>query len=293
MVGSFAPSSLQEALDLRRNPELIPYAGGTDLMVEAKEGAKYLFLRGIPEMKRITEDDEFIRFGAACTFTEVIENRLTPAILKEACLSIAAPAIRNAGTLGGNIGNCSPKADSALIFMVTDSKLRLTSAEGERILPIKDFYKGRNKTSLAPDELIIEILMPKHGIGNYYYKKVGARNALAISRVSFSGIIEFEEIESEHLNEGLSPAPNGIKKHLVIKNIATAFGAVSDVIIRMPEIDGMLIGKTIAQVKEIKEAYINAWSEAIVPIRGRVSELYRKDVCMNLLRDFLVNNGIF
>ena len=292
MTGSFAPSTLNETLALRSNPQLIPYAGGTDLMVEAKEGANYLFLRGIQEMKRIVEDDEFIRFGAACTFTEVIANPLTPAILKEACLSIAAPAIRNAGTLGGNIGNGSPKADSALVFMVTDSKLLLASAGGERILPIKDFYKGRNKTSLAPDELIIEILMPKHGIGNYYYKKVGARNALAISRVSFAGILEFEEVEFEHLNEDLSPTPIGIKKHLVIKNIAAAFGAVSDVILRLTDIDRMLIWKTIEEAKELKEAYINAWSAAIVPIRGRVSEAYRKDVCINLLRDFLENNGI-
>ena len=292
MTGSYAPSSMQEALALHRNPELIPYAGGTDLMVEAKEGAKYLFLRGIPEMKQITEDDEYIRFGAACTFTEVISDPLTPAILKEACLSIAAPAIRNAGTLGGNIGNGSPKADSALIFMVTDSKLRLTSAENERTIPIMEFYPGGKKTALASDELITEVLMPRHGIGNYYYKKVGARNALAISRVSFAGILEFEEIEFEHLDEDSSPTPIGIKKHLVIKNIAAAFGAVSDVIIRKPEIDGMLIGKTIKQAKEIKEAYINAWSEAIVPIRGRVGEVYRKEVCMNLLRDFLESNGI-
>ena len=288
MVGSFAPTSLQEALLLLgEDPCLIPYAGGTDLMVDAKEGAKYLFLNKIPEMKRITEDGEVIRFGAACAFSDVIKNPLTPAILKEACLSIAAPAIRNAGTLGGNIGNGSPKADSALVFMVTDSKLRLASAGSERILPIKDFYLGRNKTALAPGELIVEILTPRRGIDNYYYKKVGARNALAISRVSFAGIVDIQEIESGHLDDDLNPVPPERKKHGVIKNCATAFGAVSDVIIRPAGIDSLLTGKCLDEVRENIETIIEAYSGAIVPVRGRVGMEYRKDVCMNLLRDFL------
>ena len=272
MVKNNTPETLEEALLLRKDPELIPYTGGTDLMVEAREGAKYLFLHRVAEMKRIAEDAGCVRFGASCTFSEVIESPLTPKILREACLRIAAPAIRNAGSLGGNIGNGSPKADSALIFVVTDSKLRLASACGERVLPIKDFYLGRKKLALAPDELIVEIIMPRHGLDNYYYKKVGARDALAISRLSFAGIMDIEQ---------------GI-----IKNCATAFGAVSDVIIRHEAIDRMLIGKTIGEAKGLKEAYLGAFDEAIVPIRGRVGVEYRKDVCMNLLRDFLETNGI-
>jgi len=267
MVKSRIAESLDEALLLRKDPALIPYAGGTDLMIEARGEAAYLFLHKVPEMKLITDDGEYIRFGAACTFAQAIEDPLTPRILKEACRQIAAPAIRNAGTLGGNIANGSPKADSALIFMVTDSKLRLASADGERIIPIKDFYPGRKKTALAPDELIVEILTPKNGIDNYYYKKVGARNALAISRVSFAGILDIADGR--------------------VMNCATAFGAVSDVILRFESIDKMLIGKTVREAKELKEAYLQAFDEAIVPIRGRVGVEYRKDVCMNLLRDFL------
>ena len=267
-----APCTLDEALRLRKNPDCIPYTGGTDLMVEAKTDACYLFLGGIPELKQITQDEKYIRFGAACTFTEIIEHPLSPAILKEACLQIAAPAIRNAGTVGGNIGNGSPKADSALIFMATDSVLRLASAGSERLLPVKDFYLGRKKLALAPDELIVEILMPKNGLDNYYYKKVGARNALAISRVSFVGIMDIQ---------------GG-----VIMNCAVALGAVSDVILRFDEIDKMLIGKTIEEAGALKAAYLDAYDKAIIPIRGRVGIEYRKDVCMNLLRDFLETNGI-
>ena len=264
--------TLGEALKARQNPKLIPYAGGTDLMVEANEDVAYLYLKRVPEMRWIIAIDDELHIGAAVTFTELIECPNVPDILREACRNIAAPAIRNAGTIGGNIGNGSPKADSALIFMVTDAKLRLANATGERIIPIKEFYQGRKKLALKPDELIIEVIMPRIGLENYYYEKVGARDALAIARLSFAGIIDVE-------ND-------------VIKHFATAFGAVNDVILRFDAIDKMFIGKTISEAKEIREDYLKAMDEAIVPIRGRVSMEYRKDVSMNLLKDFLEVKGI-
>ncbi|MCL2427593.1 MAG: FAD binding domain-containing protein [Oscillospiraceae bacterium] len=271
----FAPTSLVDALELLKDGDLIPYSGGTDIMVSGTcEQSRYLFINNIPELHQITSDDEYIRFGATCTFSDTIASPHTPTILKETCSQVAAPAIRNAGTLGGNIANGSAKADSALIFMVTDSKLRLVSASGERVLPIKDFYLGGGKTALAPGELIVEILMPKHGIYNYYYTKVGARNALAIARTSFAGILD---VDSDNKT---------------IKNLAVAFGAVKDTIIRQPEIDKMLIGKSIEEAKEFKDTYISAYNEAIIPRPGRVSVEFRKTVCMNLLRDFLDMNGV-
>jgi len=241
-------------------------------MVKSNPDAGYLFLHKVAEMLKITDDGEYIRIGASCTFTDTAENPHCPAILREAILQIAAPAIRNLGTIGGNIGNGSPKADSALIFFATDSKLRLSSVRGERILPIKDFYSGRNKIALKPDELIVEVLMPKQDSNRYYYRKVGAREALAISRISFAGLIN--------------------ERDSIIKNCAVAFGAISDIIVRRNDIDSMLIGKTVEEAKALKTDYLDAYGRAITPIRGRVSEKYRKDVCMNLLCDFLGHMGI-
>ena len=275
MVKTYAPLKLKEALELRKDTNLIPYSGGTDLMIAHEcEEREYLFINNVIEMCQITKDKEYVRFGAACKFMDVIESRhsYVPDILREACSQVAAPAIRNAGSLGGNIANGSAKADSALIFMVTDSLLRLASADSERLLPIKDFYLGSGKTALADDELIVEILMPRYGLDNYYYKKIGARNALAIARTSFAGILDI--------------------KDSVIRNCATAFGAVKDVIIRMPEIDSKLTGKTIEEAKSVKDAYLSAYDDAIQPRPGRVGVEYRKDICMNLLRDFLETNGI-
>jgi xanthine dehydrogenase FAD-binding subunit len=271
MVNTMHPASLKEALEIRAAGNVIPYAGGTDLMIKPRENAEYLFLDRIPELRGITEDADTIRFGAACTFTEILESRLTPAFLKAAVGTIGAPAIRNMGTIGGNICNASPKADSALVFYVTDSKLRLMSARGERLLPITEFYRGRNKTALEPDELLVEILMDK-GLERYYFEKVGARNALTISRVSFAAVFD---------------SADG-----VITSFKTAFGAIGDVFFRKQELDAMMAGKTLAEAYAVKEDFLKAYEAGINPIKGRVSAEYRKAVCMNLLRDFLDRNGI-
>lgn len=272
MVNGYLATSLQEALEIRAKNTITPYGGGTDLMIEPEENANYLFLSKVPEMKKIVEDTQYIRIGAACTFTDILESELVPAILKEAVAQIAAPAIRNLGTAGGNICNGSAKGDSTLIFFATDAKLRLVSNTGERVIPITDFFLGRKKTSLQADELLVEILMNRTGLTNYYYKKVGARDALAISRVSFAAVLDIVDGK--------------------IVACKTAFGAVSDVIIRRADIDVMLAGKTIEEAKAVKQAYLAAYDQAIVPIRGRISAEYRKTVCMNLLRDFLESNGI-
>ncbi len=272
MVNGYKPSSLQEALEIRNANDVVPYAGGTDLMVENRKGVSYLFLNKIPELKEIRVDDEYIRIGAAVTFTEALDSELVPQLMKEAVSRIAAPAIRNAGTFGGNIGNGSAKADSVLIDFVADAKIRLVSVDGERIVEIAEFYQGRKQLDLRSNELIAEILLPKEGLDNYYYKKVGGRNALAISRVSFAGLIVM----------------NGDR----IEKLAAAFGAVSGTVLRYRDLEAMLVGRTLEEAKEIKPEVLRLYSERMVLTRGRVSAEYRKQVCMNLLKDFLEEKGI-
>lgn len=272
MVNGYVAASLAEALKIRNEEQVIPYGGGTDLMIHPQQEKPYLFLHKVKEMRQITEDEKYIRIGASCTFTEVIASELVPQLLKEAVTRIAAPAIRNVGTMGGNIGNGSAKADTVLIEFVTDAKIVLASAAGERVVEIADFYKGRKQLDLAENELIREILIPKHGLENYGYQKVGARNALAISRVSFAGVIE---MEGE-----------------IIKHIAVAFGSIEDTVTRHKELEKMLEGKTLEEAKQVKEEFLAAYDNAIHPIRGRVSSEYRKTVCMNLLKEFLDAKGI-
>lgn len=272
MVTSYIPSDLAEALAIRAREPVTLYGGGTDLMIEAPDDASYLFLGKLPELRGIRDDDSYIRIGSECTFTEIIENSLTPAILREAASGIGGPAIRNLGTIGGNIGNGSPKADSVLILFAANASVVLKSEKGDRTVPVRDFYLGKRKIDLKNDEIIAEVLLPRFGLTNYSYTKIGARKAQAISRVAFAGILDLE---------------NGR-----IKNCSVAFGAVSDKVVCCPDIDAMLIGLTLADASAKKTAYLAAFDQAIVPIAGRISAEYRKTVCMNLLKDFLEKNGI-
>jgi len=269
---SFKPATLREALEKRARERVTPYAGGTDLMIEAEPEATYLFLADVPDLKTIEIVDGNLEIGAAVTFTQALDSPLVPEILKEAVRYIAAPAIRNAGTFGGNIANGSAKADSALIFSVTDSTLILESAGGRRRVPIQEFYLGRGVTCLKDDELLTKIVMPLQNVRNYYYHKVGARGALAIARVSFAGLMRIE---------------GG-----VIRHAATAYGAVAGTILRRADIDGILTGRTVEEARKIRGDYLSAMDEAIQPIRGRISAEYRKKVLMNLIADFLTQNGI-
>ncbi|MCL2828153.1 MAG: FAD binding domain-containing protein [Oscillospiraceae bacterium] len=267
MKNGFVPQTLTEALAIRRREQVTPYGGGTDLMAEHHRAGTYLFLHRVPELTRITEDDTYLRLGACCTFTQVVNHPATPAILKEAISRIAAPAIRNLGTVGGNIGNGSAKADSVLIFFALDAKLRLMNADGERILPIRAFYKGRKELDLAEDELIVEVLLPRQMPERYIYHKVGARAALAISRLSFAGLWSVEDGK--------------------LTACATAFGAIEQMVVRLPEVDEILIGVPVAQLHRVRSQYLQAYSAKLNPIDGRISALYRKSVCLNLLEDFL------
>ena len=272
MVNGYSVSSLAEALEIRSSHSVVPYAGGTDLMVENRKGVDYLFLGKIPELRNITEDDEYIRIGAAVTFTQALEDKKVPALMKEALKRIAAPAIRNAGTFGGNLGNGSAKADSVLIEFVSDAKLRLASRDKERTVDVDKFYLGRKKLDLGEDELILEVLLPKTGLDRYSYEKVGGRNALAISRVSFAGI--FDEKDGR------------------ITKLAAAFGAVADTVLRYKDLEETMLGKTIEEARELKEKYLESYAERMVLTQGRVSAEYRKNVCMNLLGSFLAKFGI-
>ncbi len=271
MVKSYTPTTLAEALALRA-AGATPYAGGTDLMVAAPSDASYLFLHRIPELRGIEDRGDSIAIGAAVTYAEILESPIVPALLQQAVRQIAAPAIRNMGTVGGNVANGSPKADAALIFYVCDATLRLASSTGERLLPIRAFYLGEKTWALRDDELIVEILLPKCEGATTYYHKVGARQALAIARVSFAAVTSIE---------------NGC-----IISLSTAFGAIADGILGRADIDALLVGKTIEEAKASKTAFLAAYDEAIRPIEGRVSATYRKDVCMNLLRDFFQTIGL-
>lgn len=261
--------TLEEALFFLQAEALTPHAGGTDIMV--KEGADlrddYLFLNNIASLKCIYQDDHYLHIGAGCTFSDVNQHPLIPDLLKQAMAELAAPAIRNRGTIGGNIGNGSAKADSVLIFFVYDAMICLQSSRGIRTLPIEAFYLNNKQLDLRADELIVDVMIPRQNVVTHYYKKIGARKALAISRVAFTGIIDIEDD--------------------IIKHFAVAFGAIESKVVRRKELDKTMIGLSIKEAKVQAKVLIETYEKTLAPISGRISADYRKSVCLNLLKDFL------
>ena len=270
MVNGYNPATLKEALEIRTREKVIPYAGGTDVMVKHPQGVSYLFLNGIEEIKQIADDGEYIRIGAAVTFTRALASDLIPPLMKAAVSHIASPAIRNAGTFGGNLGNGSDKADSVHAAFALDAQVRLVSLRGERILPVEDFCVKRGVTALKSDELIAELLLPKSKCAHpCYYQKIGGRNALAISRVAFAGTYDVR---------------GGI-----IKDLTAAVIGGGDTVRRCMEAEGALIGKKADEVKANADAYVRLFTDRLTFTRGRVSAEYRKTVVGNLFKDFLLS----
>lgn len=264
---SYIPEDLAEALAMRRDYDVTPYGGGTDLMVEGRENTGYLFLHKVRELREIKEDQEYVRIGSGCAFTEIQNHPLTPPLLKKAVSEIAAPAIRNLGTIGGNVANGSPKADSALALCALGAVIRLAGTHGERLVPFREFYLGRRMVDLGKDELIVEFLVPHSHVGPFYHEKIGARKALAISRVSFAGVMT--------------------ERNGRITYCSTAFGAINDVIVTRPELDARFVGKTVREAGKLREAYLQEYRDALAPQKGRISAEYRKRVCVNMLSAFL------
>src|SRR5438034_3557100 len=192
--------SLEHALSLA-GEEWRPFAGGTDLMVLLEAGKlphkKFVSIWGLPELKGIEVGHEAVTLGALTTYTDVARHPLLREefpLLAQAASETGGIATQNRGTLGGNIANASPAADSPPALLVYDAELELVSARGGRWVPYHSFHQGYKSMDLRPDELIGRIRLPRTMRGwKQYYRKVGTRHAQAISKVCFAGAALWDE----------------------------------------------------------------------------------------------------
>lgn len=272
MVNSWNPSTLEEALRIKKeNPDAVPYAGGSDWMVVRKEQARLLFLNHISSLKEITRNGNGICIGAGCVYADLLECGEVPELLKTAVRGIAAPGIRNVGTMGGNICNASPAGDTLPALYVLNAQVKLASLNEEnelvrRVLPIEDFIHGVRRTDLRPEELLEQIVIPNESFTHIYYQKVGARRAQAISKLSFAALAKVE---------------NG-----VVTDFRAAFGSVGITVVRKKEQEALVLGKRCSELD--CEEILRRYGESINPIDDqRSTAVYRKKVCLNLLGDFL------
>jgi CO/xanthine dehydrogenase FAD-binding subunit len=173
-----------------------PIAGGTDVMVLFEAGKlthkKWISIRELPELRGIDVTPDHVILGALTTYTEVRHSAILAEefpLMLEAASQTGGIATQNRGTIGGNIVNASPAADTPPALLVYDAELELMSPRGTRRVPYTQFHKSYKVMDLAPDELLASIRLPRRFEGwRHFYRKVGTRRAQAISKVCFAGI---------------------------------------------------------------------------------------------------------
>src|SRR5882672_3376873 len=198
-----SPLSLGEALStLAAEPGVWqPFAGGTDLMVLLESGKlphkNYLNIRNLAELRGIQVSESHISLGALTTYTEVQSNSILQEefpMLCQAASETGGLAIQNRGTLGGNIANASPAADSPPALLAYNAELELLSVRGSRWVPYQSFHTGYKQMIMQPDELLARIRLPRLWPDlKHYYRKVGTRKAQAISKVCFAATARINE----------------------------------------------------------------------------------------------------
>lgn len=250
------------------------FAGGTDLMVLFESGKlknkNFLNINHFQELKTIRATEHFIEIGAGVTYTQLQSDPTIRAdfpLLIDGAFLTGAKAIQNRGTIGGNIANMSPAADTPPSLLVYDAKLVLRSSHGRREVAYKDFHIDYKKSVLKPDEIIEAVLVPCHqGITKHFYRKVGTRSFQSISKIGFSAVARTDDTGIVWARIAL--ASMGPKPVLAEKTNAFLAGKV-------------LSEDIIAQAKDIFAAELHP----IDDIRSTAN--YRKTVSCNLLQEFL------
>jgi len=188
------PASLPDALEMRAaHPEATPIAGGTDLCVHwpqrlAEEPAPqtWLDLSGVEELRGCRWTDSELVLGASATYWDVIRERRAAAelpLLVHAARLVGAVQIQTRGTWGGNIVNASPAADGVPVLMAYDAIVVLASRDQTVEIPLCDFYLGYKQMRIEPDQLLVEIRIPRVAHDFEWFEKVGSRSAQAITKV--------------------------------------------------------------------------------------------------------------
>ncbi len=268
------PQSLSEALTIVASDggAWKPFAGGTDLMVLLEAGKlphkNYLNIWNLSELRGIEVSDAYVSLGALTTYTEVHNHEILRAefpMLCQAAKETGGIAIQNRGTLGGNIVNASPAADSPPALLAYDAELELVSKHGERRVPYLKFHTGYKQMDIRPDELLRAIRLPRAPNQlTQYYRKVGTRKAQAISKVCFAAV--------GSMNDGK------------IESVRIALGSIAPIPLRCVQTENALRNQTIDSLAAARDAL----ASEISPIDDlRSTRDYRLRVSLNLLEDFI------
>jgi len=274
-MGNFevlSPGTIEETLSyFGTRPNSAILAGGTDIVVKMRDGLlnfeTLIDISGVKELKRISIENGLLKIGAACTLAEIAENDLIKQhglCLAQVAEEVGAVQIRNRATIGGNIGNASPAADTVPALIALGATATIMSRQGTKQLLVEELFVGPGKTILGSGEIITSISFPVNK-GNEVscYLKLGKRRAQAIAVVNIAVKMGLDENNQR------------------FEYARIALGSVAPTAIRIKKAEENLIGK------EISFSNIDAAAaiveEQVKPISDvRASALYRSKVSRKL-----------
>jgi len=267
----FEPKTIEEAVSLLASHQgrARPIAGGTDLLVWMKMGRMIpqclINISRIPALRFLIED-KGLRIGALTSFRELeksllIERKYTA--LYEAARSVTSVQIKNMGTIGGNLCNASPAADSGPPLIALGGKARLLDETHERFLPLEEFFVGNGETALSDRELLVEVQVPEFSgpAGSAFIKM--ARVAADLAKISIAAMV--------------------IREGEVCKDCRIAMGGVAKTPLRLRRTEEVFRGKRFGP-EIVERAGLEA-SEEIQPRSRRSTAFYKKEVTKVLIRD--------
>ena len=265
MTDFFRPATIGEAVRLMADKQPVLIAGGTDLMIRMHNGFQpdaVMDLSGVDALRGISMHGNELVIGALTTHAELETDdaiREFATALWQAVRMVGSPQIRNMGTIGGNIANASPSADTLPALYVLDAKADVMSVSGRRIVPIAELFTGPKQTILRPDEIIGWVRIPVSDSRASIYQRLGTRAALSISKV---GVAVAGDTETRDGG-------------LCLNNCRIAMGAVAPTVIYAPTAMKAVEGQVLSA--ELIEQAARAAASDAKPIDDlRSTSVYRR-----------------
>ena len=274
------PRSLHEVLaDIACNDiSVLPIAGGTNLIIDIRarrsHPKKLVSLANVVELRQISQNNGHIEIGGGTTISDILYSNLMPVYapsLHESAKVFAGQMVRNTGTVAGNICSGSPAADMVPPLLTLDALVTLTSIDGEREIPLSDFYTGFKQNVRRPNEIITKIRWDKirPNSANYFYK-LGLRKGDAVAIVGVAVLLDFDDD--------------------VCNKARIAFNSVAPVVMRAIKTEILLEGQSLSE-KLIDDAADYAVTECSPIDDIRASAQYRKH-CVRVLTRRLLNQAL-
>lgn len=266
------------ALLAEYGPSAKVLAGGTDLLVEFKTASHVphvvIDISRVGDLKCITLMEQGLSIGASVTHTEIMRSSLIRemcSVLVDAAHTIGAVQTRNLGTLGGNLVTCVPSMDSGPALIALEALVTIAGPYGYKQMPLIEFFVGPRKSILKPDELLVEIVIPRKNLGKpSAFVKFGLRKGQALALVNVAASLHFDN-----------------EKH-VFRDPRIALGAVAPTVIRAKQAEAYLEGRAVTP-EAMAEAGGIAAGEAKPISDFRASAVYRRDLIAVLTKRALEN----